>query len=136
MIKVIVDTNIYISFLIGKTLKGFQKAIDSDRFLIITSKEQVAELIDVFNRPKIRKYFSKEKVSSFFDLLDEKTKIINFNTPVTICRDPKDNYLLSMAIDAKADLLISGDKDLLEIGKIESTRIMSFTEFSHHYLLI
>lgn len=134
MIKIIIDTNVYISFLIGKTLHGLHKALYSDTFKVIISNEQITELIDVFNRPKISKYIPKEKVSDFFDLLDEKSEIIEIRTLVDICRDPKDNFLLSMAIDSKADLLITGDKDLLEIQTIKSTKIVNYTDFKNLYL--
>ena len=38
---------------------------------------------------------------------------IDIQSVVTVCRDPKDNYLLALAKDAKADFLITGDQDLL-----------------------
>lgn len=49
-----------------------------------------------------------------------------------MCRDEKDNFLLNLSIDSKADYLITGDKDLLVLEKIEWTEIMSFTDFIEH----
>jgi predicted nucleic acid-binding protein len=46
-----------------------------------------------------------------------------------ICRDPKDNYLVSLALDSKADFLITGDKDLLELNKISETIVLKYTDF-------
>jgi predicted nucleic acid-binding protein len=45
------------------------------------------------------------------------------------CRDPKDDYLLELAIKSKAIYLVSGDDDLLDIGEIEGCRIMTFSRF-------
>ena len=45
------------------------------------------------------------------------------------CRDPKDNFLLSLSVDGKADFLVTGDSDLLVLEKIEKTKIVSWTEF-------
>ena len=45
------------------------------------------------------------------------------------CRDPKDDYLLELAVQANAIYLVSGDDDLLEIGQIEGCRIMTFAQF-------
>ena len=56
--KIIVDTNIWISFLIGKTLKGLQNYIDNKTVIIITCEEQMQELNLVFEKPKIKKYFT------------------------------------------------------------------------------
>ena len=55
-IKIIVDTNIWISFLIGKNLKGLQNQIDSQSILIITYEEQLRELSEAFKKPKLKKF--------------------------------------------------------------------------------
>jgi len=70
MLKLIIDTNIWISFLIGKSLKGLQYFLQDNRFQIITSNEQISELVDVLSRPKLQKYFSKEQVIDFLKLIE------------------------------------------------------------------
>jgi putative PIN family toxin of toxin-antitoxin system len=127
--KIIVDTNIWISFLIGKRLKGLQKYINNKTVKVVTCKEQIFELTIVLQRPKIQKYFSKTQVIEFFDLLDESVQLIDLHTIVDICRDAKDNYLLALAIDSNADYLISGDADLLDVKQMEKTCIINFSDF-------
>ena len=48
---------------------------------------------------------------------------------VNICRDKKDNFLLSLCVDGNADYLITGDNDLLSINNVEETSILTFKEF-------
>jgi predicted nucleic acid-binding protein len=48
---------------------------------------------------------------------------------VTLCRDEKDNFLLSLARDAQADYLLTGDKDLLVLRTFEKTQILTIAEF-------
>jgi hypothetical protein len=127
--KIIVDTNIWISFLIGKNLKGLQNQIDSKFIKIITCNEQLQELSEVFKKPKIKKYFSKDEIDEFFELLEESSENFRISSSTTICRDPKDNYLISLAIDSEADFLITGDKDLLELIKVGETTIIKYTDF-------
>ena len=127
--KIIVDTNIWISFLIGKNLKGLQNQIDSKFITIITCHEQLLELSEVFKKPKIKKYFSTEQIIEFFELLDESSEEFVLRTKTNLCRDPKDNYLVSLAIDSKADFLITGDKDLLEMNRIEETIVLNYSDF-------
>ena len=43
--------------------------------------------------------------------------------------DPKDNFLLNLAVDSKADFLLTGDKDLLVLGKVGDTKIMTISDF-------
>ncbi|MDP2113116.1 MAG: putative toxin-antitoxin system toxin component, PIN family [Bacteroidota bacterium] len=127
--KIIVDTNIWISFLIGKNLKGLQNQIDSNFIKIITCNEQLQELSEVFKKPKIKKYFLKDEIDEFFELLEESSENFRISSSTTICRDPKDNYLISLAIDSEADFLITGDKDLLELIKVGETTIIKYTDF-------
>ena len=60
--KVIIDTNIWISFLIGKRLAGLHKYIYHEKIVIITCKEQLLELAEVLKRPKIFKKFPQNYV--------------------------------------------------------------------------
>lgn len=127
--KVIVDTNIWISFLIGKSLKGLQYYIDSQTVLIVTCNEQIQEMTEVFKKPKIKKYFTSEQIGEFFELLDESSVNVIIKTKTDLCRDLKDNYLLSLAIDSNADFLITGDNDLLILNSVEDTKIIKFIDF-------
>jgi uncharacterized protein len=127
--KIIIDSNIWISFLIGKSLQGLQNHIDSQNLKIITCNEQLMELSEVFKKPKLKKYFTKEQISEFFELLGESSHCIKILTKTDICRDPKDNYLISLALDSNANFLITGDKDLLDLNKIGETIVLKYVDF-------
>lgn len=133
--KIIVDTNIWISFLIGKSLKGLQQYIDSQTVLVVTCNEQIHELTDVFRKPKINKYFTADQIAEFFELLEESSENVVLKTKIDICRDLKDNYLLSLAIDSNADFLITGDNDLLVLNTIVNTSIIKFNDFEKKIMI-
>ena len=57
-LRVVIDTNIWISFLIGKSLTGLSQAIISSQIIVLFSDDLFCELIEVLNRPKFKKYFS------------------------------------------------------------------------------
>ena len=59
---------------------------------------------------------------AFIDLID-------VQSIVTICRDPKDNFLLALAKDSKADYLLTGDNDLLDIKNFGKTKIITRNNF-------
>lgn len=127
--RVVIDTNIWISFLIGKHLAGLHRHIDSGRVEVVTCEAQLRELADVLNRPRIRKYISEVQAETFLDLLCEIALMVEPVQGPTICRDPKDDYLLYMAIAARADYLVSGDNDLLTLDYIVDTKIITYTDF-------
>jgi len=54
---------------------------------------------------------------------------VKVQAKIEICRDPKDNFLLSLSVDGNADFILTGDKDLLELTTFEGTKIVSITAF-------
>jgi putative PIN family toxin of toxin-antitoxin system len=127
--KIIIDTNIWISILIGKRLSHFLQYILDERIVVVTCKAQLLEFARVFKKPKIKKLIDPDKVSSFFHFLEEYAMFVPVITVTDLCRDPKDNYLLSLSIDAKAHYLVTGDNDLLVLQRIRDTAIVNVADF-------
>jgi putative PIN family toxin of toxin-antitoxin system len=127
--KVIIDTNIWISFLIGKNLRHLLQYILDEQFIIVTCKEQLIEFLETVEKPKLKKYFHTEQVTSFFSFLNEYAIVVPVTSTVTLCRDAKDNYLLALSIDASAHFLVTGDNDLLVLQYIDNTQIVNFSNF-------
>ena len=130
--KIILDTNLWISFLISKKFNPIDNLIENKKITLIFSDELISEFIEVVNRPKFEKYFSKNDIEKILDYFDQYGKLIEVKSDIKICRDEKDNFLLNLSTDSKADYLITGDNDLLVLEKIERTKIMSFTDFIEH----
>lgn len=126
---VVIDTNIWISFLIGKKLRGLHLYMDKGSIQVVTCHTQLIELADVLKRPRIQKYIPAEQAEEFLDLLCEAAWIVEPPSGPSLCRDPKDDYLLYTAMAARADYLVSGDNDLLTLEYIEDTQIISFSDF-------
>ncbi|MDQ2097068.1 MAG: putative toxin-antitoxin system toxin component, PIN family [Tychonema bourrellyi B0820] len=128
-IKVIIDTNLWISFLIGKELANLKQLI-VDRTIQVVLCEQIIEEINlVTQRPKLQKYFPATKVQELLELLRIIGLWIEVTSEVSICRDAKDNYLLALAKDSQANFLITGDGDLLTLVNFEGTEISTYKEF-------
>ncbi len=126
---VIIDTNLWISFLISKNFTQLDRLIDSDKIQLLFSKELIEEFITVSSRPKFKKYFPKPTIERLLEIFDSIGKLVEVKTNVNICRDFKDNFLLNLALDGKAKYLVSGDNDLLSLKRIGKTKIVSMTEF-------
>lgn len=127
--KVILDTNLWISFLISKKFNQIDKLIENKKIILIFSKELLEEFIDVVSRPKFKKYFSKNDIQKILGNFDQFGELVNVKSDIKICRDEKDNFLLNLSVDSKANYLVSGDKDLLILENIQSTKILTFSEF-------
>lgn len=127
--KVIVDTNLWISFLISNRFDFLDDLLCDGKIKLIFSKELIEEFLTVAKRPKFEKYFSDDKIANLLSLFDNYGKLVQVTSEIKECRDFKDNFLLSLAVDSKADYLITGDSDLLEISNIKKTKIITWAEF-------
>ncbi len=127
--KVIIDTNLWISFLIGKELVSLKGLIVDGQVQPVFSEESLNELKQVTQRPKLQKYFPPEKVNELLLFLKAISLFVEIQSNVKLCRDPKDNFLLAMAKDSQADYLITGDQDLLILERFQSTTIISYRNF-------
>lgn len=61
--------------------------------------------------------------------MTQETVLYHIDSIPARCRDPKDDYLLELALVSEADYLITGDKDLLTVEKIGSCQIVTAMEF-------
>lgn len=128
--KVILDTNIWISFLLGKRLSILREIIDMEEVDIYVSDELLAELRSVAFRPKFQGKIDFQSVLNLFELINAKCKIIEgYKDAESAIRDIKDLYLLSMAESIPADYLVTGDDDLLVLRNHLGTKIITFAEF-------
>jgi putative PIN family toxin of toxin-antitoxin system len=127
--RIIIDTNLWISFLLTKKFGFIDKLLTEGSIQLIFCDELLAELTNVALRPKLKKFFTEDDWTLIFNIIDRYAVYISIVSSITVCRDKKDNFLLSLAKDAKADYLITGDKDLLVLKTFENTQIVTFAEY-------
>jgi len=127
--KIILDTNVWISFLIGKELQDLKDLIVSEKVKVITTDQLINEIRLVTSRDKLKKYFNQEKVSDLISLLDILANKVKIKKIDKICRDPKDDFLLALSKESRANYLITGDKDLLDIKVYGRTKILTVRQF-------
>jgi putative PIN family toxin of toxin-antitoxin system len=128
-VKIIIDTNLWISFLITKDFAKIDEILFSRRGILVFSQELLDEFLEVAKRPKFRRFFSTTEIEELLETIDEYADFVKVQTQIEICRDPKDNFLLSLSVDGNADYLLTGDKDLLELTKFGETTIITISDF-------
>jgi putative PIN family toxin of toxin-antitoxin system len=131
-VRLVIDTNILISALLaGTSLPAHLIALWREgRFDLLTSSEQLDELMRVTRYPKIRERLAPALAGRLINELRDLGIRVKDLPAVTVCADPYDNYLLAMAAAGAGDFLVSGDRrDLLTLKLHERTRIISVREF-------
>jgi putative PIN family toxin of toxin-antitoxin system len=128
-IKVIIDTNIWISYLLTNSFRKIDQLIESDSILLIFSEELISEFLSVIHRPKFKIIIDDSDIDLIFQTLLRKSELVHVKTDLNLCRDSKDNFLLNLTIDSHTDYLVTGDSDLLIMKKIGFTKIIEIKKF-------
>jgi putative PIN family toxin of toxin-antitoxin system len=128
--KFVFDTNTLISsFLIrnSTSFAALEKARNSGQ--IIFSAETFLEFESVLMRTKFDRYFSKEERLLIINAVSDEAKFEKVKSELTICRDPKDDKFLNLALDSKASCIITGDQDLLVLHPFKNIPVLSPSDF-------
>ncbi|MGE0862548.1 MAG: putative toxin-antitoxin system toxin component, PIN family [Vicinamibacterales bacterium] len=123
---VVLDTNVLVAALVAKglCLEVVQRTIRM-RCLVSSSA-----LLDELESTLRLKFEVTPVVARFLALLREQTMLVDpFVLPEPVCRDPDDDIVLGTAMAAGAEVIVTGDKDLLVLGVYEGIRIETPRQF-------
>jgi putative PIN family toxin of toxin-antitoxin system len=118
-----------VSFIISNKLSLLDDFLFNGTARLLFSVELIAEIRQTIQKPKLRKYFGTNALDEMLSTFEPFIDLIEVKSNIRICRDPKDDFLLALAKDGKADYLLTGDKDLLEIKKLGKTKIKTIASF-------
>ena len=128
--RFVFDTNVVVSALLladSIPRQAFDKALDQGTILI--SVPVILELADVLSRKKLNKYLLEDERMRFLIGLLKETELIETTGPIAICRDPKDDKFLELAVDGNADYIVTGDEDLLVLHPFRGIQILTPKDF-------
>ena len=127
--RVVLDTNIFISAFLwgGKPRAALERVIEGKDNLFI-SRPILAELAEVLARPKFG--LDGELVERFVRETEDIAEIMTIKERIhTLCRDVDDNAIIECAVAASAEMVITGDEDLLSLVAYRKIRIMTASEY-------
>jgi len=127
--RVIFDTNVWVSILIGKRSASIASQLSSGSIILVFTEQLLDEIRLVTTRKKLRKYFPQESVDQLIELIETIGENVEISPTHFESRDPKDNFLLDLIAFSKADFLVTGDKDLQVLNPFKTAKILSLGEF-------
>lgn len=113
MLRIVVDTNIWIRILLrGRLTLPVLTAWQAGKFQLITSQALLDEYEAVWQRPRLQKQIDLVQAEKLYRQMLSRAEIVELKTVPPRCRDPKDHPVLATAIDGQANAIVTGDDDL------------------------
>jgi putative PIN family toxin of toxin-antitoxin system len=132
--RFVLDTNLVISAALIElsfARRAFELALATGEILL--SAQVQVELSEIFLRSKFDRYVSPLRRLEFLANLIAIATVVQVTESFRICRDPKDDKFLELAVSGQADCIISGDKDLLVLHPFQAVSILSPGDFMARY---
>ncbi|MDA4134175.1 MAG: putative toxin-antitoxin system toxin component, PIN family [Thaumarchaeota archaeon] len=128
MLRAVLDTNVLISAVIsdGKPRQLLRKGIEN-KFSLVTSDLILKELASVLRRPRFKT--TEDEIQRIDLALIQSAEVVDVKSSFRVVkRDPKDDLVVNTAYDGKADAIVTGDRDLLELESFRGVRIISVAD--------
>ncbi len=130
MTRFVFDTNVIISALL------FNDSVPGRAFIwalnhgtILVSGALLGELSRVLGRNRFDRYVTREERDEFLGALIRESDLIEITEVVQVCRDPKDDQILELAVNGSATCIVTGDADLLVLNPFRGVEIVTPAEF-------
>jgi putative PIN family toxin of toxin-antitoxin system len=126
--KVVIDTNVFIPALLGHGSAALvYGCFLQEKFQLVLSPALFKEITAVLNRAELK--INPAKIKRLKELLRSQAAIDKPKEKIKICRDPADNAILACAQSARANFIISWDKDLLSLSPFQGIPVLTPAEF-------
>lgn len=126
MTRFVFDANVLISALLfSDSVPGqaLARALRSGTLLV--SSDFVRELANVLGRDKFDRYIVRDERDRFLEAIVRESELVDATERVNVCRDPKDDRVLELAVNGDAAVIVTGDRDLLVLGPFRGVPIVT-----------
>lgn len=128
--RFVLDTNVLVSaMLIEDSVPARSLQKSETEGVVLYSYATLAELSRVLLRPKLSRYIAPAHVDGLLARIHRTWECISITHQIRECRDPKDDMFLELAVNGKANILITGDNDLLTLTPYRGTEIITPSQF-------
>jgi uncharacterized protein len=128
--RIVIDTNVYLSHLMRPSSIPSRALLRAwRRDIPLVSLETLEELERTLRKKKFSRYFRPADITQFLEEANSVSERVVVKSKFQICRHPKDDKFLGLAVDGRADLILTGDRDLLVLNPFRDIPIVSLVEY-------
>jgi putative PIN family toxin of toxin-antitoxin system len=128
--RVVIDTNVLISslfFTASTPALAVDKAVTKAQ--LVATTETLRELIGKLHSPKFDRYVRRERRGALLERVASLVEHIEVLQAIRASRDPKDDKFLEAAVNGRADVIVTGDKDLLDLNPFRGVAIVTPADY-------
>lgn len=128
--RVVIDTNVFISGLLSSTsvpARVIERAVSHHQVLV--SRDTLRELMEKLLAAKFDRYIPRDRREALLERLAPNVQVVEIVQQVRASRDPKDDKFLEVSVNGDADVLVSGDQDLLVLHPFRGTDIVTPADY-------
>jgi putative PIN family toxin of toxin-antitoxin system len=123
--RLVLDTNVIVSgFLFPGSAPG-RALLKAQNSLVLASDATLLELVEVLGRVRFDRYVQRSIRQGLAAQFTNACDMVQVSASIRACRDPRDDKFLELAIDGSADLIVTGDRDLLELHPFRGIAILT-----------
>jgi putative PIN family toxin of toxin-antitoxin system len=130
--RVVLDTVVFVRALINPHSRSGRLVSDyAERYTLSVSKPTVQEVLEVLQRPELKRKFKslgRVNVQQVIDLVTQ-AQFVELDEVPAVVRDPKDDIIVATAVAGQADFIVSEDNDLLDLEKVSGIPIIDTQAF-------
>ena len=128
--RIVLDINVYVSRLLSEqSVAGRAVAQAWREDITLVSRPTMEELRTVLRRPKFAAYVRPETIDPYLAQIWSLSVHIFNPRPIRACRDPRDDKFLEVAVHGRADVIVTGDTDLLALHPFRGIAILTPAEY-------
>lgn len=128
--RIVIDTNVYVSrFIRPSSTPGLAVAKASQEATTLVSIATWTELRVVLRRPKFSRYIAAGLLEPYLNHVWTTSEPVSILSSIRACRDPRDDKFLEVAVHGRADAIVTGDRDLLDLNPFRGIAILTPAEY-------
>jgi putative PIN family toxin of toxin-antitoxin system len=127
--RIVLDTNVVLSGLLFPGSVPSRALLQAQARTVLASEATRRELTEIMDRSRFDRYIERWLRKRLADEYARSCETVEILFPIHACRDPKDDKFLEVAVHGRADLIVTGDRDLLDLHPFHGIAILAPAEF-------